>query len=568
MHGHKQPSRFIPVSVHGKTQHEVFHVDEKYSDLKIIGSGSYGVVCAATDTSTNTKVAIKKITDALDDLVDAGRVLRELRLLRHIGGRENTLKIKDTYTYPPDTPDFDDVYIVTDLMETDMDRVLRSSQGLSSQHFGYFMYQLLRSVANMHRACVLHRDLKPSNLLVNANCDLVVCDFGLARGVSSTAKQPPNTARTGDRRSDIRSATTEDDDTNDYLTEYVVTRWYRPPEILAESPWYGAAADIWSVGCIFGEMLDKRRRPIFRGNNPQNQMQLIIAALGSPTEEELDFCTSTSSRGVIRRVCESVKSERCAPWNFEERFPGTDPKALDLLRKMLVFDPKKRITAEEALNHPFLQEVHAHWHKMEKIPKFDFSFEKVHHDCTRDRIIPKQHLQQLFLYEVNKYRSVLCRIPTPLHLRKNTPSRRDKKTSDAVQILQLSHRNKPSNQMVSDDNVSTLPMISNMDYASAKKQSNRANKVENRTSNVANSKKSAKLDRSAKLFRKVQPATVVPSNMIKKDKLSQSLKPMDNKDKMLSRTKKKSASSSALLRRNSSTKSSSSLIRRASKKIF
>jgi len=538
----------VAVPVHGKSQHEVFHVEERYSNLKVIGSGSYGVVCSAVDTTTNSKVAIKKVTDALEDLVDAGRVLRELRLLRHIGGRENTLKIRDTYTYPPDTPDFEDVYIVTDLMETDMDRVLRSSQGLSTQHFGYFLYQLLRSVANMHHASVLHRDLKPSNLLVNANCDLVVCDFGLARGVSNTAKQPPNTGRTDRGRAPLR---TIDDDTNDFLTEYVVTRWYRPPEILAESPYYGAAADIWSVGCIFGEMLDKRRRPIFRGKNPQNQMQLIVSALGCPTDAELDFCTSTSSRGVIRKVCERTKAEGIKPWDFQERFKGVDHLALDLLQKMLVFDPNKRITASEALCHPFLAEVHSHWHKMRPSPKFDFSFEKVHHDCHRDRIIPKKHLQNLFLYEVNKYRTVRCRIPTPLHL-KRAPSApksgngsRGKRFSEpGTQILKIDHTNQ---QDALDDNISTLPMIGGSSATLVEKG---AKESKMKGSSKMKEPEPKVKEKEVKGKNKLSFRKRVPVMPVKEDKFSKTLKPpSDNRDKMLSRTRRKSTSTSALLQR-------------------
>jgi len=555
----QQPSRLVPVSVYGIKEEEVFQVEERYSNLKVIGAGSYGVVCSAIDTSTDAKVAIKKIKNALEDQVDAGRVLRELRLLRHIGGRENTLKIIDTYTYPPDTPDFADVYIVTELWETDLDRVLRSSQELMPQHFAYFSYQLLRSVANMHRACVLHRDLKPSNLLVNANCDLVVCDFGLARGVSTTAKQPPNTARPDGRRSDIQSDTT-DVETNDHLTEYVVTRWYRPPEILAESPYYGAAADIWSVGCILGEMLDVNRRPIFQGSSPQNQMSLIIAALGSPTEEELTFCTSTSARGVIRRICRTLESDNIAPWNFEERFPLADPSALDLLRKMLVMDPKKRITAEEALHHPFLRDIHTNWRRMENIAKFDFSFEKVHHESCSDRIIPTQHLQNLFLHEVNKYRIVQCRIRTPLHLKNSARLKRNKKPAELGQRLQL-RRSKSSNQEFVHDNITSLPVISNTNHASSGK--GLTNKSKTETSNEVRNKYSGKTDRLGKFRQKIHPATVVPSSIIREDKLSKSLTPLEDKDQMLSRLKKKSASSSALSRKQPSNELKTSSLRRA-----
>jgi mitogen-activated protein kinase 1/3 len=413
---------------------ELFHVEERYSDLKVIGSGSYGVVCSAKDTSSNCEVAIKRVSNILHDLVDAGRVLRELRLLRHIAGRENTLMIKECYTYPPDTTNFEDLYIVTDLMETDLDRVLRSRQTLSSVHFCYFMYQLLRSVANMHRANILHRDLKPSNLLVNANCDLLVCDLGLARGVTATINE---------------SDAPHEDGASEKLTEYVVTRWYRPPEIIAGNAFYGSAVDIWSTGCILAEMLDSRRRPVFRGSNPQHQMRLIISALGVPSTAQFDCCTSPHSYRALQRMCKSVTKEGLKQWNFKERFPGADPEALDLLQKMLVFNPQNRITAEEALKHPWFKNIDKNWHKMpSKVKKFDFTFEKVYHDRSNshDRMIPRRELENLFLYEVSKYRTVSCKVYVPLHLRKQNLN---SSTNNAdVRVLKM-HRMR-SNQELDD----------------------------------------------------------------------------------------------------------------------
>ncbi|CAN0144495.1 unnamed protein product, partial [Phaeothamnion confervicola] len=177
-----------------------------------------------------------QVTDVFRDIGDAKRVLRELKLLRHFTLHENIVSILDIMLHPQDTLDFRDLYIVTNLMESDLDRIIASSQALTDQHHQYFLYQMLRGLKYIHSANVLHRDMKPSNLLVNANCDLAICDFGLARGV--------------------------DLEFEDELTEYVVTRWYRAPELLVDSPHYGKTVDIWSVGCIFAEMLS--RRPFFQ----------------------------------------------------------------------------------------------------------------------------------------------------------------------------------------------------------------------------------------------------------------------------------------------------------------
>jgi serine/threonine protein kinase len=133
-----------------------------------------------------------------------------MKLLRHFNSHENIISIFDIMTVPPNTQQFNDIYIVTNLMESDLERIIRSRQVLTDQHFQYFLYQILRSLKYVHSANVLHRDLKPSNILVNANCDLAVCDFGLARGFHIEGQ--------------------------DTLTEYVVTRCALCPALLTSAP--------------------------------------------------------------------------------------------------------------------------------------------------------------------------------------------------------------------------------------------------------------------------------------------------------------------------------------------
>ena len=215
---------------------ESFTIDIRYTDLKLIGKGSYGSVASAFDAKTGKNVAIKKIKSPFKDDIRGKRILREIKLLLHFSRHENIIGIHDMMAVPHNSTDFHEVYIVCSLMESDLDQIIGSSQTLSEQHHKYFLYQILRGLKHIHAANVVHRDLKPSNLLVNANCDLSLCDFGLSRGV--------------------------DGDVDIGLTEYVVTRWYRAPELLCETSTYGKSVDIWSVGCIFGEML--RREPIFQ----------------------------------------------------------------------------------------------------------------------------------------------------------------------------------------------------------------------------------------------------------------------------------------------------------------
>ncbi|DAZ97023.1 TPA: hypothetical protein N0F65_012892 [Lagenidium giganteum] len=337
-----------------------FNIDLKYKFLKPIGHGAYGVVISADNSESSEKVAIKKISKAFEDIVDAKRILREIKLLQHFD-HENVITIVDLLP-PTSLLHFDDVYIITDLMETDLHRIIYSRQPLTDDHIQYFLYQILRALKYIHSASVLHRDLKPSNLLLNSNCDLKICDFGLARGI-------------------------EPDEDNMELTEYVVTRWYRAPEIMLSTKEYTKAIDIWSTGCIFAELLG--RKPLFPGDDYIHQLQIICDKLGTPREEELHFVTSEKARRFM-------KNQPMKPGiPFAKLFPSAKPAAIDLLEKMLVFDPSKRISVEQALEHPYLESLHNAEDEPVADRPFSFDFEK--EDLTKTR------LQELILEEILKF---------------------------------------------------------------------------------------------------------------------------------------------------------------------
>lgn len=396
----------------GKTD---FVVDVRYINLRPIGRGAYGLVAAADDLVrprrpfseagavsggvasvmqrrppsvgvcisraimnmyelmgswvgqiTGRKVAIKRVGKVFQDLIDAKRILREIKLLRHLSGHDNIIEILDIMTGPPETQDFETLYIVTQLYECDLDRIIRSAQPLTNQHFQYFLYQILRGLKYIHSASVIHRDLKPSNLLVNSNCDLSICDFGLARGITA------ETAKT--------------------LTSYVVTRWYRAPEIVCEATTYGPAADVWSVGCIFGELLG--RKTLFRGSSSRQQIELIISALGTPTEDDMVGIDDPN----IRRLLLSFPKRGKTPW--KRIFPDADDLALDLLDRMLNFDQFRRITVDEALAHPYLAELHAKAFAPACPSLFNFDFEK---DYPHE--MPKALLQRHMFEELGPLRA-------------------------------------------------------------------------------------------------------------------------------------------------------------------
>ncbi|KAG7566408.1 Protein kinase domain [Arabidopsis suecica] len=334
--------RYIQYNLFG----HIFELTAKYKPpIMPIGRGASGIVCSAMDSETNEKVAVKKIMHVFDNTIEAKRTLREIKLLRHFD-HENIVGIRDVIL-PPQRDSFEDVYIVYELMEFDLYRTLKSDQELTKDHCMYFMYQILRGLKYIHSANVLHRDLKPSNLLLSTQCDLKICDFGLAR------------------------ATPE----SNLMTEYVVTRWYRAPELLLGSSDYTAAIDVWSVGCIFMETMN--REPLFPGKDQVNQLRLLMELIGTPSEEELGSLSECAKR-YIRQLPKLPRQ------SFSEKFPNVPPLAIDLVEKMLTFDPRQRISVKEALAHPYLSPLHDITDEPECPEPFNFGLDE--HQLTEEQI--------------------------------------------------------------------------------------------------------------------------------------------------------------------------------------
>jgi len=345
-----------------------FEVDSRYTFIRSIGHGAYGVVVSANDSKDKEKVAIKKVSKAFEDLVDAKRILREIKLLRHFD-HENVIHIKDLGVPNPELglAGFNDIYIVSELMETDLHRVIYSRQTLSDEHIQYFIYQILRSLKYIHSADVVHRDLKPSNLLLNSTCDLKICDFGLARGMHDVQLQ---------------------------LTEYVVTRWYRAPEIMLACRVYTKAIDVWSVGCIFAELLG--RKPLFPGEDYIHQLKLIAEIVGTPGEKDLTFVTSEKALKFMRQLPPKPKAD------WSKLYPKAAPEALDLLDRMLRFDPAQRISVTDALAHPYLASLHHPEDEPECPTVFNMK------DDVPDDNLKKADIQLAILEEILKIRPEVC----------------------------------------------------------------------------------------------------------------------------------------------------------------
>jgi len=314
-------------------------------------------VCSAQDEMQKETLAIKKIENAFEHLTFAKRSLRELRILRHLR-HENLIDIRDVYL-PGNKDSFEDIYVVSELMETDLASVLKSPQPLSDDHCQFFLYQILRGLKYIHSAEVIHRDLKPRNLLVNSNCDLKICDYGLAR--VNYPQQELSTCP---------------------MTEYVCTRWYRALEVLCSWSDYGKPIDIWSVGCIFAEML--KRKPLFPGKNTQNQLQLVIGCLGTPGKKVLSKIPNEKCRKFI----ESLPAASARP--LTEAVASASGDTLDLLNKMLRLSPDERVDVGQALGSAYLSPLHCPEDEPTRTPlefaDFEFERRKIDLDVIREEV--------------------------------------------------------------------------------------------------------------------------------------------------------------------------------------
>ncbi|VAH61929.1 unnamed protein product [Triticum turgidum subsp. durum] len=543
----------------------------RYKIQEIVGKGSYGVVCSAIDVHTGEKVAIKKIHDIFEHISDAARILREIKLLRLLR-HPDIVEIKHIML-PPSRRDFKDIYVVFELMESDLHQVIKANDDLTKEHYQFFLYQLLRALKYIHTANVYHRDLKPKNILANSNCKLKICDFGLARvafndtpttifwtdyvatrwyrapelcgsffskilghlqrqpanflphpsadwraralvigpvcivagavGVtmvlmSSSTTVPPAPAGTPTKASvqavplgvelagcgrlyiaDSGEARCPGADIGDAsraapsastaasMTEAVRGRvrpepssmlsgalysgmnagsWRRAGTCAGEGggvlvgqggqkrAWdrsglpqspptfvsgllerksrpdrsadqyrlreYTPAIDVWSIGCIFAEVLTGK--PLFPGKNVVHQLDLMTDLLGTPSMDTISRVLPFQVRNEkARRYLSSMRKKELI--SFSHKFPNADPLALDLLQRLLAFDPKDRPTAEEALSHPYFKGLA----KVEREPscqpitKMEFEFER--------RRVTKEDIRELIFREILEYHPQLLK---------------------------------------------------------------------------------------------------------------------------------------------------------------
>merc|ERR1711865_894627 len=312
--------RVISYKYNSFTVHDVpFQIWNRYTEPEFIGQGAYGCVIKARDSEIDTagntsasagRVAIKKIIDIQEmDEIDSMRTLREILINRHLK-HPNVVKLTEVFPSTVMHP-FNEIYLVFDLEATDLSRLIRSDR-LRDEQIPLFSYQLMKGMKYIHSAGIMHRDIKPSNILVDpATGVLKLADFGLAIGKAGSSHQ---------------------------LINYVVTRWYRAPELLLDNQAYDYAIDMWSVGCIVIEML-----------------------IRNPAADDVAFIEKERYREMLLKMS---KKEH-VPWekviSSGGRNMGTLPNenvCIHLIDQLLQFAPEKRLTAADALQHPYFEGLH------------------------------------------------------------------------------------------------------------------------------------------------------------------------------------------------------------------
>nr|KIR47443.1 CMGC/MAPK protein kinase [Cryptococcus bacillisporus CA1280] len=319
-----------------------FHLPNRWKLLRPLGQGAYGLVIQVKDAETEIPIAVKCVTKVFDKIILARRALREITLLKHFGEHDNLTGLVDMDNV---WDGYNEIYLYMEPMEADLHQIIRSGQPLRNDHIQFFIYQLLRGMKYIHSANVIHRDLKPGNLLVNSDCELKICDFGLARGFNPVSGEEPQ----GEEGK---------------LTEYVATRWYRAPEIMLSNRRYTTAIDVWSIGCILAELLGLK--PMFKGKDYIEQMTLILETVGTPDEETMARVASEKALLFLKTLPTYEKKD------LRSIFPDADPLAVDLTDQLLEFDHTRRIDVPTALKHAYVDK----YHDPEDEPSCDKIFDK------------------------------------------------------------------------------------------------------------------------------------------------------------------------------------------------
>ena len=290
-------------------------MQNKYEVIGVVGEGAYGIVYKCKDRDTKEYVAIKKFKETEDEIVKKTmrRELKMLQLLKH----ENVVEFKNAFKKKGN------LFLVFEYVEKNLLEVLQESpSGLEPSLIKKLIYQLCKAIKYLHDQNVIHRDIKPENLLINNDMVLKLCDFGFARKISMTS--------------------------NETLTDYVATRWYRSPELLITNGYYGPEVDYWAIGCIMGELADGE--PLFPGENETDQLHCIQKVLGNLPQNQVDMFY----RNPLYNGKNLLDVDR--PETLERRYIGKLPKiAINFMKGLLELDPNKRLNGKTVFSHPYFE---------------------------------------------------------------------------------------------------------------------------------------------------------------------------------------------------------------------
>lgn len=339
-----------------------FSVNNRYTILKILGKGSYGLVCAARDNHTgNQQIAIKKIVNIFNREILLKRSLRELKFMDWFKGHKNIVNLINVELILNDS--FEGLYCYQDLIEYDLAKIIHSNVPFTEFHIKFFIYQIFCGLKFIHSANVIHRDLKPGNILCTLNGCLKICDFGLARGLNNLTNSYNKNNNNNNNNTGTASNNQSDffNYTNQHITNYVATRWYRAPELILSNKIYGKSIDIWAVGCILAEFY--YRKPIFMGKDSMDQIDQIIKLLNLPPKYLLLSFSSIRSWNLINgsHKCNYMNctnsNETNERTNWKSICPHASTEAIHLIKNLLKWDPNDRYNIEDCLEHTFVQSV-------------------------------------------------------------------------------------------------------------------------------------------------------------------------------------------------------------------
>lgn len=356
-----------------KSLKETLHLPENYVVKHLIGKGAYGYVYLAYDKKTNKNVAIKKINRLFEDLVDCKRILREITILNRLKSKY-VISLYDI-VIPTDLLEFDELQIVLEIADSDLKKLFMTPIFLTEEHVKTILYNLLLGEKFIHESGIIHRDLKPANCLLNHDCSVKICDFGLSR--SFNIKKDIHVVTDSEEKEENKEPGPHNKKLTKQLTSHVVTRWYRAPELILLEENYTTAIDMWSTGCIFAELLNmieshvpnpNDRFPIFPGSScfplspnhnykkvhekgNKDQLNVIFNVIGTPSEQDLKHIDREDVVNYIKLFPERKGI------SLREKYSSISDEGIDLLESMLRFNAHERINNTSALDHPYLKDV-------------------------------------------------------------------------------------------------------------------------------------------------------------------------------------------------------------------